>query len=264
VNTAAEQLAAAGRRILGNGGGGLVAAPAGMLVMSLGLGGLLVGLVALFLDRRDEQESAPPAWVRLACVLGLLPWIAGNPAAGPASPWMPVLAGLGLVDRAARRAHGEGGLRRLLAVQVLVALLVALAFEGSDPLDSWRHRARWFLEPGDRIVTMQAEHAYLARERWGIETELLPPLFDQPADRLGHEDFEKRLAPELRRAGGRVVLDGAPDSFPVETRGLWEEIEAEVLGGEAPRYRAAPISADFLSPSPSAPVMRGRRIRQPR
>ena len=217
---------AVGRVLLGGGGGGPGAMVVGAAITTLGLGVLLPCLVALFFSERAAEESPPPPWVYCAGAAALVPWIAGSPAVGPIAPWLPVLAALGGIDRAMRRDDEEGGLVRLASAQVALTLLLALAFDATDPDRNWRHRARQFLEADDIVLTMRADHAYLLKERWGLEPRLLPAW-------VGENDMPTFPEPSQRPA--RVVFDAEAHTFPRAVRARAEAWGALSLPAEGAR-----------------------------
>ena len=216
---------ASGRVMLGGAEGGPGAMVVGAAILALGLGVLLPWLFSLFFGERAAEESPPPRWVYLAGAAAFVPWIAGSPAGGPSVPWLPVLAALGGIDRAMRREDDERGLMQRACLQLVLAGLLLTAFDATDPDRDWRQRARHFLAADDLVLTMRADHAYLLKERWGLESWLLPPL-------VREDELPPFPDPDRSQAAVRVVLDGEARSFPRAVRAAAEAWGARSLPSE--------------------------------
>ena len=159
-----------------------------------GLGGLGVGCLGLYgllLGKRLPQESPPPSWVVLWCLVALAPVVAGKMEFGPAGGFLLPAAAVGLADWLSRREQSPVGLGLgsvLLLPQALVLVGLASTFAQADPLSEWRPAMRAELETTDRVLSADPQRRYLAKVRWNLE------LIPWP------------VAPDAKPEEGRVVF----------------------------------------------------------
>lgn len=166
-----------------------------------GLGPAWVCIAALVLHPREESEERPPKWL---LAFGLAPWALGwiaHMGGEPQVIHLLPLAALGGFDLFGRRADELVGWELPATVLATVALTALVLPLRPDPLQAWRESARRVLDPTDILITTDRDHAYLARERWRLDTWSSPP-------ELLHAFREE--AQEAVDRGQRVVLDLDP------------------------------------------------------
>jgi hypothetical protein len=206
----------------GSGGWGQILAFGAGLLPGLGLAALAAA--SLFLLRRHESEAPPPRWLLLWCVLPLVvATLGGSPTWQIPYLWILPPALIGALDLLARADE-----RRLVpvalgtvAAQLAILLGALLILSSTDPLAPWRENAREALEPGDLVFTTRGDHAYLLRERWGLEVQRV----DSNTDSEQRLEFARKATSEGRRVVFDTdVLDGRWSTFEP----LVLELEAEV------------------------------------
>jgi len=196
----------------------LAALPLWLGTFAVGLGGALLGLYTLLLGRRNSEEAPPPSWIVPWCLVVLAPVVGGSPAAGPVGGYLLPAAAVGVADWLTRREQ-ERSARRWSVVlplaHVLLTAVVAVTWNLTDPLRSWRADARAQLEPTDVVIAPGSERRYLLIQRWGLTA--FPSREDLPAELQG----------ELALGARRLVL--APDRPPSRTAVLHPELDTWVL-----------------------------------
>lgn len=190
-----------------------------------GLGLAALATASLFLLRRHESEARPPRWLLLWCLLPLAAVaLGGSPTWEIPYLWIlppALIGGLDLLSRLEERVVARFSLAAVV-VQGTILLGVLAIFSSTDPLTEWRKSASEILDPEDLVFTTRADHAYLLRERWGLET--------QRVDEADPSDTEPWL--ELARAAAdgrrRVVFDcDVEEGRWTQFEELIEELEAE-------------------------------------
>ncbi len=189
-----------------------------------GLGLAALAAASLFLLRRHESEARPPRWLQLWCLLPLFAVaLGGSPTWEIPYLWLvppALIGGLDLLARLEERVIARFS-AAAVGAQGAILLGVLSIFSSTDPLAGWRKNASETLEPGDLVFTTRADHAYLLRERWGLETQRVDETDPSATDPW------LELARTAAASGRRVVFD-----CDVE-EGRWTRFEELALELEA-------------------------------
>ncbi|MCE9594033.1 MAG: hypothetical protein K8S98_07565 [Planctomycetes bacterium] len=176
-----------------------------------GVGTAAFGLLVLVLPPLDAEEKRPPLWVAIWCAAPLLLPIAfWNVDAKAVMVAMLPPAALGLASWFADRDLKSLVQYASLFVigQIAVGWGLTYGITSSDRNLEWKQHAAEELVPGDVLLTLVHDHAYLARHRFGLRVvDLAEPLRLEGAER---ESWWTRVAEELRSAtdaGGRAAFD---------------------------------------------------------
>ncbi|MCC6409157.1 MAG: hypothetical protein IT453_18505 [Planctomycetes bacterium] len=193
--------------LAGRGPGGI-----GSLWLALfGVGTAAAGLVVLARKPLDAEERRPPVWIAVWCVAPLvLPILYWNiDAHAVLAAFLPPAA-LGLASWLAN--YDWKALVQyttlLVAGQFAVGVPFVYAIGSRDPNLAWKARAVQELLPGDVLLTLEPDHAYLARHRFALEVvDLAEPLALEAEAR---DAWWRALGERLRTvtdAGGRAAFD---------------------------------------------------------
>ena len=132
---------------------------------AIGLGVGLLLTAGLFRKRQDAMTEDAPTWLRL--------WLLG----GIASLFFPSASGICLAPVVAFSIGdflARGTLRpRVVTTMLLMAQLALCAtalqkMRTKDPHTAWRQAFRQTHQEGDRLLSNNPAHRYLAKIRWGV------------------------------------------------------------------------------------------------
>jgi hypothetical protein len=131
----------------------------------IGMGLCLLLTASLFIKRQDSMTEDTPRWLHL--------WFLG----GIASLFLPNASGICLAPVAAfaigdfltRGSHKPRLLSSILIIAQLVLCVAATQkIRTKDPHAAWRRVFQEVFQEGDRLISDNLAHRYLAKIRWGV------------------------------------------------------------------------------------------------
>jgi hypothetical protein len=134
-------------------------------VLGLGLG--LFFTAGLFQSRKAALAEYAPTWMRLWVVGGVISLLLPGASGACLAP----VAAFAIADFLSRGlAISRSAATLLLAAQLTLTLGAVHHVRTRDPHSAWRLHFQDAAVEGDRLVSGDPAHRYLARIRWGFET----------------------------------------------------------------------------------------------
>jgi len=133
---------------------------------ALGLGLALLACLGLFINYKNSLTEDAPNWLRL--------WVVGGLASlifpGASGVCLAPVAAFAIADFLSRGvATSRSASALILAVQLVLGLGSMHHVRTRDPNSAWSLEFRETVQAGDKFISSNPAHRYLARIRWGFK-----------------------------------------------------------------------------------------------